>query len=109
MNDIVIFKAADHVDDSVHLPDVGKKLIAQALALGGALYQTGDIHKFNHSRGHLHRMVKLRQLVQPRIRHRHDAYIGFNGAKGIVGRLGAGVGNRVKKGGFAHVRQTDNT
>ena len=46
MRDIVILEAAQHVDDRIHLADVGEELVAQALALAGAAHQAGDIHEF---------------------------------------------------------------
>jgi hypothetical protein len=49
--------------------------------------------------------VHLGQTVQPRIRHRDHAYIGVDGAEGVIGALRAGVGNGVKQGALAHVGQ----
>ncbi len=109
VDDVVVVKAADHVDDGVRLPDVGQKLVAQALALGGALHQTGDVHELDDRRGLLLGLVNFRQLVQPGVGHRHHAHVGVDGAEGIVGRLRAGVGDGVKEGALAHVGQTHNT
>ena len=38
-----ILEAAQHMGDGVDLADVPEELVAQALALGGALHQAGDI------------------------------------------------------------------
>ena len=105
MDDVVVFKAAHHVDDGVHLPDVGEELVAQALALAGAAHQPGDVHKFNGRGRVFFRMVHLRELVQPLVRDRHHADIRLNGAEWIVCGLRARIGNRVKQGAFADVRQ----
>ena len=43
MGDVVIFKAAQHVDDGIHLADVGEKLIAKAFAFGRTAHEAGDI------------------------------------------------------------------
>ena len=51
-----------------HFPDVGQELVAQSLALAGALHQTGDVHKFDGGRGHFLGMIHLRQHVQPLVR-----------------------------------------
>ena len=109
MNDVLVVKAADHVDDGVGLPDVGQELVAQALALAGALHQSGDVHEFDDRRGLLIRLIHLRQLVQPLIWHRYHAHVGVDGAERIVGALGAGVGDGVEQGRFAHIGQTHDT
>ena len=106
VNDVLVVKAADHVDDGVGLPDVGQELVAQALALAGALHQSGDVHEFDDRRGLLIRLIHLRQLVQPLVRHRYHAHVGVDGAERIVGALGAGVGDGVEQGRFAHIGQT---
>ena len=49
MHDVLIVEAAHHMHNGVALPDVGQKLVAQALALGGALDQAGNVHKFHHA------------------------------------------------------------
>ena len=109
VNDVLVVKAADHVDDGVGLPDVGQELVAQALALAGALHQSGDVHEFDDRRGLLIRLIHLRQLVQPVVGHGHHAHVGVDGAEGIVGALRAGVGDGVEQGGLADVRQSDDT
>ena len=109
VDDVVVVKAADHMHDGVRLPDVGQKLVAQALALGSALHQTGDVHELDDRRGFLLGLVNFRQLVQTGVRHRDHAHVGVDGAEGIVGGLRAGVGDGVKEGALAHVGQTHNT
>src|SRR3546814_6206717 len=37
-------EAAQHVDDGVDLADVGEKLVAEALALGGAAHERSEEH-----------------------------------------------------------------
>ena len=109
MDNIRVLEAADHVDNGVHLPDVGQELVAQSLPLGGALDQPGDVHKLDDGGGHLVGLVHLGQLVQPLVRDGHHAHVGLNGAEGIVGRLCPGVGDGVKEGALAHIGQSYNT
>ncbi len=52
-------------------------------------------------------VVHLRQIVQPGLRHGNDPHVRLDGAKRVIGGLGAGFGQRVEKGAFAHVRQAD--
>ena len=54
-------------------------------------------------------MVHLGKLVQPVVRDSHHAHIGVDGAEGVIGTLGAGVGDRVEQGALAHVGQTHDT
>ena len=108
MDDIVILEAADHMDDGVHLPDMGKELIAQAFAFISAPHQAGDVHEFDGGRGILFRVIHFGQYIQPVVGYSHHPHIGFDGAEGIVGRLGPRLGNGVKQGAFAHVWQADN-
>ena len=109
MDDILVIKAADHVDDGVGHADVAQKLVAQALAPGGALHQSGDVHELDDGGGGLFGVIHLRQLVQPVVGHGHHAHVGVDGAEGIVGALRAGVGDGVEQGRFANIRKTHNT
>ena len=106
MNDIFILKAAHHMHNRVAFPDVGQELIAQPLALAGALHQTRNIHKLNGGGGHFFRVIHIGQHVQPLIRHRHDAGVGFNGAERIIRRLGSRPGDGVEQRALSHVRQS---
>ena len=105
MDHIVVVKAAHHVDDGGALADVGQKFVAQALALGSALDQTGDVHEGG---GGLLWVIHFTELVQAVVWHSHHAHVGINGAERVVGAFGAGVGNGVKQGALAHVGQTHN-
>ena len=50
MNHVAVIKAANNVNDGVYFTDIGQKLIAQSLALAGALYQTGNINELDQLR-----------------------------------------------------------
>ena len=52
VNNVVVFKAAQHVQNRVALANVAQKLVAEALALARALHQAGDVDDFD--RGRLH-------------------------------------------------------
>ncbi len=51
MGTALVFEAAHHVDQEVHLPDVPQKTGCQALAPGGALDEAGDVNEFDARRG----------------------------------------------------------
>ena len=109
VHDVLIIKTAHHMDDGIGAADVFKEFIAQARALAGALDQACNVDKLDHCGGLLVRLIHLRQLIQPRIRHGYDAYIGLDGAKRIVRTLSPGVGDGIEQSGLADVRQADDT
>ena len=110
MDDVVVVKAAHHMDNGVAFPDMAQELVAQARALGGTLHQAGNVHKLHNGRGLFVGFPDLGQLVQPRVRHRDNAGVGLDGAEGIVGCLGVlGVGQRIEQSGLAHIGQSDDT
>ena len=110
MHDVLVIEAAHHVDDGVALPDVGQKLVAQALALGGALDQAGNVHKFHHGGGGLLGVVHLGQRVQPVVGYGHHTHVGIDGAEGVVCSLRVlGGGDGVEQSGLADVGQADDT
>src|SRR5690606_5603760 len=75
MDDVAVLEAAHHVGDRIDLADVGQELVAQALAAGRACDQAGDVHELHGGRHDLLRIDDLRQLVQPRVRHRNHAHV----------------------------------
>ncbi len=87
MDDIVILKAADHMDNGVHFTDIGQELVAQSLSSGGTLDQTGNVHELDDCRGHLFGMKEIAQKFQPLIRYRNDTDIGVDRAEGIIRHL----------------------
>ena len=110
MDDVVIVKAAHHMDDGIALADMPQKLVAEARALTGALDKACNIDKFNNGRGFLVGLPNLGQLVQPCIRHRHNAGVRLNGAEGVIGCLRIlCAGQRIEQSRFAHIGQTHDT
>ena len=106
MDDVVIVKAAHNVDNGVALADMPQKLVAQTRALACALDKTCNVNKFDDGRGLFVGLPDFRQLVQPRIGHRHNAGVRLNGAERIVGSLRIlRAGQGVEQGRFAHVGQ----
>src|SRR5690606_1381383 len=87
--------------------DVGQELVAQALTLGGAGDQAGNVDELHGGGQHALGLDDLRQGIQARIRHRHDAAVGLDGAEREVLRGDAGLGQGVEQGGLADVRQAN--
>ena len=109
MDYVGILKAAHHMNNSVHFPDVTEELISQSLPFGGTLYQTGDVHEFNHCRSHFFGMIHISQQLQPLIRHRYDSYIGINGTEGIIGRFRTSLGQGIEQRTFSYIGKSYNT
>ena len=81
MHHIVVGETAHDVGDGVGLADVREELIAEALALGGAGDQPGDVHELHRARHHPRRAHDRGKLVEPWIGHGHDAGIRFDGTE----------------------------
>jgi hypothetical protein len=62
---------------------MGKKLVAETLALMGILDETCHVDEFDGCQRNLFRLKDLCQFYNPIIRHCNNADIGFNGAKRI--------------------------
>ena len=87
---------------------LAEELVAEPLALGGAAHQAGDVDEGQPRRDDLGRLRERRELVEPRIGHRHLADIRLDGAERIVRRLRRrGLGQRVEERRLADIRQAD--
>ena len=104
VHDVGVFEAAHHVRDRVGLADVRQELVAQALALRRAGHQARDVDEFHRGGHDLLGLDDLRQRVEPRIRHRHDAHVRIDGAERIVLRRDLRARQRVEQRGLADVR-----
>ncbi len=109
VDDIVVFKATDNVANGFGFTDVGQELVAQAFAFGRAFHQACNVHELHGGWQNTLRLNDLRELVQTRIGHWHDTGVWLDGAEREVSRFDARFSQRVKQGGFANVRQTNDT
>ena len=109
VDDILIVKATDDVDDRIHLADVGQELVAQPLALARAAHQSRDIHKLHHRRGGLFRVVQVGQRLQALVRHGHHADVGVDGAERVVRALRARLRDCIEQSRFPDIRKPDDT
>ena len=110
MMDVVVLETADHLDDGVNLADVAEELVAEALARTGALDEAGDVDEFDGGRDELFGAGNLGEHFEAGIRDGDHPDIRVDRAKGIVGGLGlACAGDRIEQGGFANIRETDDT
>src|SRR5258707_7383395 len=108
MGDVAVLEAAQYMRDGVDLADMGEELVAEALALGGAADEAGDVDEGKPRRNDRLGMRDFRERLQAQIGHRHLAEIGLDGAERIVRRLrGGGLRQRVAERGLADIRQAD--
>ena len=110
VDDVVILKAADHMNDRIHLTDVGQEFVAQTFSLTGTLHQPCNVNEF-HSRGNgVETAAELGELIKTLIRYCHRADVRLDGAERKVGGLRLSVGHQsVEQGGLAHIGQADNS
>ena len=72
-------------------------------------HKPGNIHELDHSIGDLLRLIERSKKVNPFIGNRYHPDVRFYCAEREVRRLRPGIGDGVKKRGFAHIRQADNS
>ena len=108
-DDVGIIKAADDVNDGIGVADIAEELVAETFALRRALDKTRDIHELDRGGGVFLRLVHLREIVQPRVRHGDNADVRLDRAERVVRRLRPGVRQRIEKRALAHVGQTHDT
>jgi hypothetical protein len=106
-----IVEAAHHHEDGAGLADVGQELVAQALALGGALDQAGDVDDLDRPSGCT---FCGRDVLRGCARGDGSGtgtmpMLGSMVQNGIVGGLGLAGRQRVEDGALADVGQTDDS
>ena len=107
VQDVVVVEAADDVHDRVRLADVGEELVAESLALGRALDESGDVHELDGGGHGALRADDARQLVESRIGEVHPADVRVLGRERIVGGEDARAGERIEERRLANVRKAD--
>ncbi len=107
MHHVRVVEAAHDVNDGIHFADVRKELIAQAFTFGRAGDQARDVDEFDGRGRPFRRARQFGQAMQALVGNRHDPNISFDRAKWVVLGLGPRIAQRVKQGGFAHIRKTD--
>ena len=109
MLDVLVLEAAHHVDDGVDLADVVEELVAEAFTLARALHQSGDIDELHRGGHDTLRRHQLLEAGQPGVGHHHDAGVGLDGRKRVVGNERTRGRERVEERGLADVGEADDT
>jgi hypothetical protein len=105
VHDVRVRERARDLADRVRLADVREELIAEALALGGALDDAGDVHERDRGRKDLLRAEDPREHLQPRIGQGHDADVRLDRRERVVRREHARPREGVEQGRLADVGQ----
>ena len=109
VDDVLVFEAANNVNDCIYFADMRKELVAQTFAAAGALDETGDVNELDGSRSHLFGLIHFRQNIQTGVGNGYNARVGLDGAEGIIGSLRACAGDGVEQGALAYIGKTNNT
>ena len=109
MNNVVIVKTSDNMNDCVDLTDMGKEFVSQSFSSAGSFDQACNIHELDGGGSNFLRMIHFGKNIQPVIRNKNHSRIGFNGAERIVFRLSSCVCNCIEQCAFPDIRQTDNS
>ena len=80
---------ADDVQQRVALADVGQELVAQALALGRAGHEAGDVVELDRVPDDVGGPDRLGDLLHPLVLDRHDGDVGLDRRERVVRGLGA--------------------
>ena len=106
VDDVVVLEAAHNVEDCVALANVREELVAEALALRGALHETGDVGELHRRADDLLRVRDRRERLETRVLHLHDGRVRLDRAERVVLRRGLlSLRERVEQCGLAHVGQ----
>ena len=87
MDDIVVFEAADDFEYGLALTDVGEKFVAEAFALAGAAYESGDVDKVDRRVDDALGVLHFGEFFDARIGYGNGRLVGLDGAEGVVGGL----------------------
>ncbi len=107
VNDVGIGEVPHDLGDRVALADVGKELVAEALAFVRALHQPCDVHELDGGGNHPFGGDEFGQAIEARVGHGHDADVGLDRGERVVGGVNLPARERGEERGLADVGQTD--
>jgi hypothetical protein len=97
MRYIGLIEAAENMYDGIDFPNIRKKLVAEALALRGALHQARDIHELDR-RGHAGlRLRELEDSIESRVGDFDHTDVRFDRTKRVILRRSRLRGKSVKE------------
>ena len=108
-HNVGVLKVAHDLADGVGLANVGQELVAQALALVGALHQTCDVDELDRCRHDATRVDDVGELLQTAIGYVDDTHVGVDRGERVVGGKAGLFGKRGEQRRLAYVGQAHDT
>jgi len=87
MDHIGVIETADNMYDSIHLPDMTEKLVAQSLSSAGPFYQAGNIQEFHGCICLFRRVDDFSDKIESGIGNGHHPDVRVDGTEGVIGHL----------------------
>ncbi|GHG70784.1 hypothetical protein GCM10018980_65770 [Streptomyces capoamus] len=109
MDDVLVLEGADDLADRVGLADVREELVAQALTLGGAAHDAGDVDEVDRGRKDALRLEDRGQLCEAAVGHADHADVRLDRGERVVGREHVVLGQGVEQGRLADIGQADDS
>ena len=100
-------EATHHLDDGIGFTDMAEKLVPETLPGAGTSNQACDVDDLQRGGNQFLRLDVVTEDGKSGIGNRHDTNIGFDGGKGVIGRVSPGGGQRIEEGRLAHIGQTN--
>mmetsp|Transcript_99441 Transcript_99441/g.197044 ORF Transcript_99441/g.197044 Transcript_99441/m.197044 type:complete len:228 (+) Transcript_99441:519-1202(+) len=108
VRDIIVLKAAHHMYNGIHLPDVAKEFVTQAFTLGGTLDKARNVDILNLLRNFFLGLGHVRQLLQPSIGDCCPRHIWLDCAEGKVLSISLAILTKcIEECALSYVRQAD--
>ena len=109
MGDVGVLEGPHHMRDCVHAANMREELVPQSLAFARALDQSRDVDELHRGGNDLLRLLQINQLLDARIRHRHDARIRLDGAERKILCRRLAIRQRIEQRGLADIRESYKT
>ena len=106
MNDVTIGEPANNLRDCVSLTNVRQELVAQTFADRCAANDSGDVNEINRGWQQTLAAIHRGQALKASVRKVHHTNVWFDCCERIVRRENVVLGECIKEGRLAYVRQS---
>jgi hypothetical protein len=104
VDDVVVYKTTDNVNNRVNFADIGEEFIAKAFPFAGAFNEARNVDKFNGSWNDAICLRDFSEWFKPCVWHLNNTYIWVDGTERVVSRFClSGASERVEKRTLPHV------
>ena len=109
VDDVGVGESSDDLCDCVGFTNVREELVAQTLAFGRPLDDSGDVDERHRRRQDSLTAENRRQHVQSGVGQVDHTHIRFNRREGIVRREYVVARQRIEQGGLSHIGKSDDS